>query len=131
MQLDFKLKKKKKEMKKRTFYALSAFSHSSGIVNKCLFSDYFCLSSTMPPPHLGFSFKKRVNCIVDSTVSSVYETIQIHVTPPPPFLWSFLWLSVNAQISAPPPPPNPRCFAPPPRFPPRHQIKMTTDYTFV
>lgn len=28
-------------------------------------------------PQLVFSFKKRVNCIVDSTVSSVYETIEI------------------------------------------------------
>lgn len=78
-------------MKKRTFYALSAFSRSSGIVNKCLFSEYFCLSSTMSPhflflPQLVFSFKKRVNCIVDSTVSSVYETIEILIIFPPFFI---------------------------------------------
>lgn len=33
-------------------------------------------------PQLVFSFKKRVNCIVDSTVSSVYETIEILIIFP-------------------------------------------------
>lgn len=105
MQLDFKLKKMK-EMKKKTFYALSAFSRSSGIVNKCLVSEYFCLSSTMSRyffflPQLVFSFRKRVNCIVDSTVSSVYETIEILIIFPLLIIDFFpKWLYVHAQILA-------------------------------
>lgn len=52
-------------------------------------------------PQLVFSFKKRVNCIVDSTVSSVYETIEILII----FLTFFVffppkWLSIHAQILA-------------------------------
>lgn len=93
---------------------------------------FLLVQHNVAPPHLVFSFKKRVNCIVDSTVSSVYETIQTHVTPPPPFLWSFLWLSVNAQILAAPPSVILNVLLSlPTQIPPRHQIKMTTDYTFV
>lgn len=83
MQLDFKLKKMK-EMKKRTFYALSAFSCSSGIMRTNVYSVNIsaCPGTLSPRFLLLFQFpvsllssKKRVNCIVDSTVSSLYETI--------------------------------------------------------
>lgn len=90
MQLDFKLKNERNE-KENLFMHYLPFSCSSGIVTKCLFSEYFCLSSRHNNvsalctslyfkffPSFSWSmllFKKRVNCIVDSTVSSLYQTI--------------------------------------------------------
>lgn len=82
------------------------------------------------PPQLVFSFKKRVNCIVDSTVSSVYETIEILVIFPLFSIDFFLSGSTLHRLQY-----WQQFLTPPWSFldAPPHLTsdEMTTDYTFV
>lgn len=113
MQLDFKLKNERKE-KENLLCTICLFLLFWNC-NKCLFSEYYCLSSRHNVSALLLSFfffffqlvyapfKKRVNCIVDSTVSSLYQN---HLNPNfffPPVLFLIVfyfckWFSVHAQI---------------------------------